>query len=147
MTWFQIIKSLHIVSVIAWMAAMLYLPRLYAYHAEAPKNSDRSEIFKIMERRLLRGIMNPAMILTWVFGILLAWPYRAEAGVDYGKAWIYVKLAAVLGLTVLHHVYARWRKVFAADANTRPARYYKWWNEAPIVLAIVIVFMVVGKPF
>jgi protoporphyrinogen IX oxidase len=147
MTWFHVVKSLHIVSVLAWMAALLYLPRIYAYHAAVPIKSDRSELFKVMERRLLRGIMNPAMILTWVFGLLLLFAYPAESGVDWKKGWLHVKLAAVVGLTALHHVYALWRKTFERDANARPARFYKWWNEAPIILAIVIVFMVVGKPF
>jgi putative membrane protein len=129
------------------MAAMLYLPRLFAYHASVPINSDRSALFKVMERRLLRGIMNPAMILTWVFGLILLFVYPAESAVDWKKGWLHVKLAMVVGLTALHHVYALWRKTFERDANTRPARFYKWWNEAPIVLAAIIVFMVVGKPF
>jgi putative membrane protein len=147
MTWFHIVKSLHIVGVIAWMAALLYLPRLYAYHAAAEKGSAEARTFKIMERRLLRGIMNPAMILAWTLGLVLLFVYPAESGVNWRGGWIYVKLVAVAAMTWLHHVYALWRKEFERDANARPARFYKWWNEAPAVLMVVIVFMVVGKPF
>ena len=147
MSWFQWVKALHVISVIAWMAGLLYLPRLYAYHAAAAKGSEASETFKTMEARLLRGIMNPALVLTWTFGLILVFVYPAEAGVDWKKGWVYTKLLCVVLMTGLHHACTRWRKDFAADRNTRPPRFYKWWNEAPIVLAIVIVIMVIGKPF
>jgi protoporphyrinogen IX oxidase len=138
------IKTAHIVFVIAWMAGMLYLPRLFAYHADAAAGSGQAKTFEAMERRLLRGIMNPAMIGTFVFGgLLLATPGIA----DWAAGWIWVKLAAVALLTALHHVLAAWRKAFAQGRNTRPARFYKWVNEAPALLMVVIVAMVVAKPF
>jgi putative membrane protein len=138
------IKALHIISVVAWMAGLLYLPRLFVYHADAGVGSQASETFKVMERRLLRGIMNPAMIATYLFGILLA---GTPGVVDWTRGWIYLKLAAVLTLTVLHHVFGRWRQDFAADANRHPARVYRIANEIPTALLILIVIMVVVKPF
>jgi putative membrane protein len=147
MSWFHWVKALHVIAVIAWMAGLLYLPRLFAYHAATAKGSEASELFKTMEGRLLRGIMNPAFILTWTFGLILVIVYPAEAGVDWSKGWVHAKATAVVLLTVLHHVYALWRKDFALDRNTRPARFYKWWNELPAVLMVVIVIMVIGKPF
>lgn len=138
------VKSLHVIAVISWMAGMLYLPRLFVYHAEAEAGSDKSETFKVMERRLLRAIMNPAMIATFIFGGLLL---GTPGVVDWGSAWIWVKLAAVAGMTVAHHVFARWFKDFAADANTRPARTYRFANEVPTLLLIVIVVMVIARPF
>lgn len=138
------IKAAHIVSVIAWMAGLLYLPRLYVYHADAASGSDKAETFKIMERRLLRGIMNPAMIATYVFGIALA----ATPGlVNWAAGWIWVKLVGVAGLTLYHHLLSRWRKEFAADKNMRRARFYRFINEVPTLIMIVIVVMVVVKPF
>ena len=110
------IKSLHIVSMVAWMAGLLYLPRLYVYHSMAPVGSDLSETFKIMERRLLRGIMTPAMIATWIFGLLLA---GTPGLVDWMMGWIWAKLALVVGLTVLHFMLAHWRHVFSAGQNRR----------------------------
>ena len=138
------IKSAHIVSVVAWMAGLLYLPRLYVYHADAKPGSEQSETFKVMERRLLRGIMNPAMVASYVFGAILA----ATPGlVDWHQGWIWVKLGGVAALTFLHHLDSRWRKDFAADKNTRPARFYRMVNELPILVLIAIVVMVVAKPF
>lgn len=136
------IKALHVMSVIAWMAGMFYLPRLFVYHAEAEPGSEMSETFKVMERRLLRAIMNPAMIATWVFGLWLLW-YR-EAWSEY---WMMAKIALILAMTVLHHLYALWRKDFDADRNTRPARFYRVANEAPTLLMIAIVILVVVQPF
>ena len=138
------IKSAHIVSVVAWMAGLLYLPRLFVYHVDAEPGSDKSETFKIMERRLLRGIMNPAMIATYAFGILLA---GTPGIVDWSRGWIWVKLAGVGGLTLIHHWLARRRQDFAADRNTRPAKLYRIANEVPTIILIVIVVMVVAKPF
>lgn len=138
------VKALHIVSVVAWMAGLLYLPRLFVYHASARPGSEASETFKVMERRLLRGIMNPAMIATYLLGILLL---LTPAVVDWRMGWIYVKLAAVVGLTLIHHRLAVWRKDFAADANRHPARFYRIVNEVPTLLLILIVVMVVVKPF
>lgn len=137
------VKTLHILSVIAWMAGLFYLPRLFVYHADAAPGSPTAETFKLMERRLLRGIMNPAMVATWSFGILLA----ATPGVaDWAAGWIYVKLACVAGLTYYHHLLARWRTAFAADANTKRARFYRFINEVPTLLLILIVIMVVVRP-
>lgn len=139
--WF---KSIHVIAVISWMAGMLYLPRLFVYHAECEPGSEKSETFKIMERRLLRAIMNPAMILTFVFGALLL---ATPGVVDWGAAWIWIKLAAVTGMTIAHHVYGKWRKEFEADTNTRSTKAYRWANEVPTVLMIVIVIMVIARPF
>jgi putative membrane protein len=138
------IKSLHVISVIAWMAGMLYLPRLFVYHADAEPGSEMSETFKVMERRLLRAIMNPAMILTFVFGGLLL---GTPGVVDWGAAWIWVKLASITVMTIAHHVFGNWRKDFETDTNTRPARTFRLANEVPTVLLIVIVFMVITRPF
>jgi len=139
---YEVLKALHIISVIAWMAGLLYLPRLFVYHADTEKGSAQSETFKIMERRLLRAIMNPAMILTWVFGLLLTWQ-----GEWWHSGWWHAKFALVCSLTVVHHLYGRWRKEFEADRNARPANHYRWWNEVPTLLMIAIVFLVVLKPF
>ena len=147
MSWFLWVKSLHVIGVIAWMAGLLYLCRLFAYHAAAEKGSVQSETFKVMERRLLRGIMNPAMILAWAMGLVMVFVYPAEASIDWKKGWVHGKATAVVLMTVLHHLYGRWRKDFDADRNTRPPRFYKLWNEVPAVLMVVIVIMVIGKPF
>jgi len=138
------IKALHIVSVVAWMAGLLYLPRLFVYHAAAPTGSEQSETFKTMERRLLRGIMNPAMIAAYVLGILLL---LTPGIVDWSRGWIWAKLALVGVLTAFHHLLGRWRKEFAADRNPRPQRFYRAVNEAPTLLLIGIVILVVVKPF
>ena len=139
---YEILKALHIVAVIAWMAGLLYLPRLFVYHAEAGPGTPQSETFKVMERRLLRAIMNPAMVAVWLFGLLLAWQ-----GNWWMAPWFHAKFALVVVLTVVHHLFARWRKTFEADRNTKPARYYRYWNEVPTLLMIGIVFLVVLKPF
>jgi len=138
------IKTAHIVSVVAWMAGLLYLPRLFVYHAEARPDSDAAAAFKVMERRLLRGIMNPAMIAAWAFGIALA---LTPGIVDWHQGWIYVKLATVGGLTELHHRLARWRKALADGNDTHTPRFFRIINEIPTVLLILIVIMVVVKPF
>jgi putative membrane protein len=138
------IKSLHIVSMVAWMAGLLYLPRLYVYHSLAPAGSDRSETFKVMERRLQRGIMTPAMIATWGFGLVLA---GTPGVVDWRMGWIWTKLTFVVGLTIFHIVLARWRGVFAADRNRHPTRLFRIVNELPTIALIAIVVLVVIKPF
>ena len=138
------IKALHVVSVIAWMAGLLYLPRLFVYHACEPPGSPTSETFKVMERRLLRAIMNPAMGAVFVFGGLLL---LTPGVVDWASGWIYAKLVLVAGMTALHHAMAAWRKDFAEDRNTRPARFYRMVNEVPTVLMIAIVILVIVKPF
>ena len=138
---YEILKALHIVAVIAWMAGLLDLPRLFVYHADAPKGSELSETLKTMERRLLRAIMNPAMIAVFVCGGLML------VVQDCRQGWLHAKLLLVLGLTIVHHLYALWRKDFAADRNTRPARFYRFWNEVPTLAMIAIVILVIVKPF
>jgi len=136
------LKSFHVIAVIAWMAGMLYLPRLFVYHCEAQKGSIQSETFKIMERRLLKAIINPAMIVTWVLGLYLLWD-----GGWYKSGWMHAKIALVLIMSGLHGVYVRRLKDFAADKNTKPAKYYRILNEVPTVLMIGIVILVIVKPF
>jgi protoporphyrinogen IX oxidase len=136
------IKALHVVAVISWMAGMLYLPRLFVYHCDTEAGSKQSETFKVMERRLLKAIINPAMIVAWVLGLYLAWD-----GGWFRSGWLHGKLALVLGLSAVHGLYARWVRDFAADRNTRPARFYRVWNEAPTLLLIGIVVLVIVKPF
>jgi putative membrane protein len=136
-------KAVHLVAVISWMAGLLYLPRLFVYHCDAPAGSVQSETFKVMERRLLRGIMNPAMVATFVLGgLLLATP----GVVDWSAGWIHLKLVLVAGLTVAHHLMGAWRKDFLADRNRRPARFYRLVNEVPTLLMIAIVILVIVKP-
>jgi putative membrane protein len=138
------IKALHIISVIAWMAGLLYLPRLFVYHCEAPPGSEQSATFQVMERRLLRAIMNPAMIAVYLFGLMLL---LTPGLVDWEAGWIYAKLLLIGLLTWFHHAAGRWRKDFEADRNTRPARYYRIANEIPTVIMIGIVIFAVVKPF
>jgi putative membrane protein len=134
--------ALHIIAVIAWMAGMLYLPRLYVYHARAPKGSELSETFKVMERRLLRGIINPAMIAAWVLGLTLAWQ-----GNHWAEHWFHAKLTLLIGMQLVHAGLARWRRAFAKDANLHSDRFYRFINEAPTLLLIGIVVLAVVKPF
>ena len=138
------IKSFHIVSMVAWMAGLLYLPRLYVYHSMAPVESDLSETFKVMERRLLRGIMTPAMLATWAFGLLLA---GIPGVIDWRMGWIWIKLALVVALTVFHFTLARWRGKFSADQNRHSTRFFRLVNELPTLALIAIVVLVVVKPF
>jgi protoporphyrinogen IX oxidase len=139
------VKAFHVIVVIAWMAGMFYLPRLYVYHVGAAPGSELSETLKIMENRLLRFIINPAMIATWVLGLILIFGFDV---IDMRTAgWLHVKLTAVVLLTIFHIMLARWRKDFAADRNTRSAGFYRVMNEVPTVLLIIIVIMVIVKPF
>jgi protoporphyrinogen IX oxidase len=138
------IKTAHIVSVVAWMAGLLYLPRLFVYHAASRAGSEQSETFKMMERRLYRGIMNPAMVGTYLFGILLA---GTPGIVDWTRGWIWVKLGAVVALTVFHLLCGRWRGEFARDGNRHPQRFFRFINEVPTLLLILAVAMAVAKPF
>jgi putative membrane protein len=142
--WYPWLKALHVIAAIAWIAGMLYLPRLYVYHAEAAPGSPQSETFKTMERRLLRAIVDPAMAAAWLLGLLLLW---LDSPGIWASGWIWVKLAAVLALSAMHGFLARWRKDFAADRNRRPARFYRLVNEIPTVLLILIVVMVIVRPF
>jgi putative membrane protein len=139
---YEWIKALHIVAVIAWMAGMLYLPRLFVYHCEAKTGSSQSETFKLMERRLLKMIINPAMIVTWVAGLYLAW-----SGHWLSAGWLHTKLALVLALSGVHGFFARWVKDFAADRNSKSQKFYRLINEVPTLLMIAIVILVVVKPF
>ena len=136
------VKALHIISVIAWMAGMLYLPRLYVYHCDAEPGSVQSETFKVMERRLLRAITNPAMIASWLFGLLLVAHLEA-----WGEPWMLAKFAMLLGMQIVHAGYARWRRDFAADENRHDHRFYRIMNEVPTLLLIGIVIVIVVKPF
>jgi putative membrane protein len=141
------IKAFHIIAVIAWMAGMLYLPRLFVYHCAAEKASVQSEMFKVMERRLLRGIINPAMVATYAFGLWLAWLIADSRYSGYLPGWLWAKIVLVLMLSGVHGMLARWRKDFAADNNQHSQRFYRIINEVPTVLMIVIVLLVVLKPF
>ena len=143
-SWREWITALHVISVIAWMAGMFYLPRLFVYHADATEGSPQSETFKVMERRLLRGIINPAMIATWLFGLMLV---LTPGVIDWSEGWAWVKAASVLAMSGLHGFLSRCRKDFAADSNARPAKFYRAINEVPTVLVIIIVIMVIVKPF
>lgn len=136
-------RALHIMAIISWMAALLYLPRLYVYHCDAAAGSPASEMLKTMERRLLRAIMTPAMMVSLITGIFLLY---TPGVVDWSASWIYLKLVFVGGLLLFHGLLARWRREFEADANQRPARFYRIANEVPTLLMIVIVIMVVVRP-
>lgn len=136
------IKALHVVAVISWMAALLYLPRLLIYHCAAKPGSVQSETFKVMEHRLLKAIANPAMIVTWLAGLYLAYD-----GGWFVAGWLHAKLALVVALSAAHGFQSRWVREFAQDRNTRPARFYRIANEVPTVLMIGIVILVVVKPF
>jgi len=142
MDWLSWVKALHVFTVIAWMAGMLYLPRLYVYHASAEIGSDKSETFKVMERRLLRGILNTSMIVAWICGIIMFIELEY-----WTEAWMHAKWFGIIGLSTLHGLYARWRKDFERDQNTRPAIFYRIWNEVPVVFLILVIVMVVVKPF
>jgi putative membrane protein len=135
-------KAIHILAVISWMAGMLYLPRLLVYHADAEKGSVQSETFKVMERRLLRGIINPAMVVTWVFGLWLAWK-----GFGFQGGWLHAKIGAVLLLSAMHGYLSGAVRKFAEDRNEKPARHWRMVNEIPTLLMIAIVILVVVKPF
>ena len=135
-------KALHVISVIAWMAGMLYLPRLYVYHCDAEPGGVQSETFKVMERRLLRAIINPAMIAAWVFGIMLV-----IHGELWREGWFHAQFVLLIAMSSVHGFFARWRRHFAADANRHDARYYRIMNEVPTVLLIAIVILAVVRPF
>ena len=138
------LKALHIIAVIAWMAGMLYLPRLYVYHAQVAVGSEASELFKVMERRLLRLIINPAMIVTWVLGLTLA--FKIHAFEPANGYWLYWKLALVLLMQLVHAWLSRLRRQFARDERQHSVRFYKILNEIPTVLMIGIVLLAVMKP-
>lgn len=139
------VKSLHVISVIAWMAGLFYLPRLFVYHAERIKSgSDTDDLFQTMEVRLLRAIMNPAMTATWIFGLIMVF---TPGIVDWSAFWPYTKAAAVLAMTWFHHWLGYRRKDFLRGENSRSGRTYRIMNEVPTVLLIIIVFSVIARPF
>jgi len=136
------IKAFHVIAVIAWMAGMLYLPRLFVYHASAKPGSEQSETFKTMEHRLLRYIMTPAMIATWLLGIVLV-----LQGQFLGATWFHIKFALVLAMTILHGLFSHWSHEFALDRNTRSPKFYRIANEIPTLILIAIVILATVKPF
>ena len=141
-SYYDWLRALHIIAVIAWMAGMLYLPRLFVYHCETPPGSDGSERFKVMERRLLKGIINPAMMAVWILGLILVWITQAHL-----QLWFQIKFLLVLGLSGFHgFLVSRW-KDFAHDRNTRSAKFYRIANEVPAVAIVLIVILAVVKPF
>lgn len=140
-TW---VKALHVISVIAWIAGMMYLPRLFVYHTAAEKGSIQSETFKIMERRLYRGIITPAMALTWIFGLIMVF---TPGIIDWHEGWVWVKAVSVILLSGIHGYYGRQVRNFAADKNERPQGFWRVVNELPFVLVIIIVIMVIVRPF
>ena len=143
---YEWMKALHVMAWASWMAGLFYLPRLFVYHAErAAAGSETSETFKVMERKLYRFIMRPAMIVTWATGLYLAF-FTGLIDWSY-DIWMHVKLLLVILMTGAHHMMGRWIRDFEADANTRPGRFYRIANEAPTLLFIVIVIMVIVRPF
>lgn len=144
-TLYLLTKSAHVIAIIAWMAGLLYLPRLFVYHADAEPGSKQSETFKVMERRLLRAITTPAMVAGWVFGLILVFGFEA---VDLtSEGWFHVKLTLVIALSAYHMALARWRKAFERDANTHSAVFFRVVNEVPTILMIGIVVMAIMRPF
>jgi putative membrane protein len=140
--YYRWILAFHIIAIIAWMAGMLYLPRLFVYHCETTPGTAESERFKVMERKLLRAIINPSMIAVWILGLTLAFGRDA-----WHEHWFHAKLLLVIVMSGLHGMFAGWVKQFARDANKRPARFYRIWNEVPALLMVAIVILAVVKPF
>lgn len=140
--WYSWVKAAHIASLIAWMAANFYLPRLFVYHVDAPVGSPQSETFKVMERRLYKAIMVPSMAATWVFGLWLVWITEA-----WTEGWFHAKFLLVILLSGFHGACSRWMKDFAADRNTKSAKFFRVANEVPTLLMLAIVILVVVKPF
>ena len=139
---YEWLKAFHVIAIIAWMAGMLYLPRLFVYHCAAEPGSKQSETFKVMERRLLEAIINPAMIVSWGLGLWLSWK-----GGWYASPWLQAKVVLALALSGLHGFFVRWVRDFAADQNRHSQKFYRIINEVPTILMIGIVILVVVKPF
>ena len=137
------VKALHVISVIAWMAGLLYLPRLFVYHAQVAPFSEAAERYKKQERLLFRAIMNPSMIATWLFGLLLA---ATPGVVGWSQGWPWAKALGIVALTWAHHVFGRMRKALIEERR-RPSRDYRIWNEVPTLAMILIVLMVIARPF
>ena len=144
---YEWVKAFHVIAVIAWLAGMLYLPRLFVYHCAAEKGSVQSETFKTMERRLLRIIINPAMVASWLLGLWLAWQGPDSHYGWFVSGWLSAKLVLVLALSALHGACARWVKDFAADRNRHSQKFYRLINEIPAILMAAIVILAVVKPF
>jgi protoporphyrinogen IX oxidase len=140
------LKSLHLIAVMSWMAGMLYLPRLYVYHSQVAVGSEASELFKVMERRLLRIIINPAMIASWIFGLWLAFTINAF-DVQQNGAWLHGKLGLLVMMQIAHALMARYRRKFERDERPQSERFFRIFNEVPTILMVLIVFTVVFKPF
>lgn len=138
------VKALHVISIISWMAGLLYLPRLFVYHADVQKGSVQSETFKIMERRLYRGITTPAMIASWLFGLWLAFGFGL---VDFTAGWMWLKALMIVALTGYHGFLGSNRRAFAEDRNTRSAKFFRAINEIPTLIMVVVVVAVIVKPF
>jgi putative membrane protein len=136
------LKALHIVAIIAWMAALLYMPRLFVYHSQVEPGTEASETFKIMERRLLKAIMTPAMLASLLFGISLG-----VVQAQWTESWLHLKTLFVVALAASHMIMARYVKAFAKDQRPASETWFRWFNEAPTLLMIGIVFLVVFKPF
>mgnify|MGYP006131318137 FL=1 len=143
-TAFDWIKALHVISVISWMVGLLYLPRLFIYHCESEKGSDKSETFKIMERRLLRAIMNPAMVISFITGGLMVYSYGYLLVTE---TWFLAKVICLFLLVIIHMYMSKWRKEFEGDVNQKSQKFFRYMNEVPTVLMIIIVIMVIVKPF
>lgn len=142
---YLVLKSIHVIAVISWMAGLLYLPRLFVYHADAEPGSQMSETFKVMERRLLKAIMTPAMLVSWALGLWLGF---GAGAIDWSSDfWFHAKALCVLLLSVFHLALDKWRKDFEADTNVRPARFYRIANEVPTLLMVLIVLLVIIRPF
>ena len=141
---YLLLKALHVISMISWMAALLYLPRLFVYHTTVKKKTEASEMLKIMEYRLQKYIMNPAMVATIFFGILLL---NVKNVINWNEKWIYIKLFLVLGLIIVHHLLIKFRKDFYYDRNTHSKKFYKILNEIPKIFLIFIILIVYLKPF
>ena len=139
--YYNILKSLHIIFFTTWMAGLFYLPRLFVYHTKISKKDKNYQTFIIMERKLMRYIMNPSMILTWVFGVLLTYEISV-----YDQLWLNLKFVFVFLLSVFHMYCARIRKNFEGGKNDKTESFYRWVNEVPTTLFIIIVFLVVFKP-
>jgi putative membrane protein len=141
--WILWVKALHVISVIAWMAGMMYLPRLFVYHADSERGSIQSETFKIMERRLYRGIITPAMLATFLFGLIMIF----DGLVDWHQGWPWVKAVFVIAMTAYHGMLGRYRRAFAEDRNDKSSKFFRSINEIPFLFMIVIVIMVIVQPF
>jgi len=140
---YSLIKAFHVISIVAWISAILYLPRLFVYHTTVKRNSEASKMLKIMEYRLQKFIMNPAMLLTIIFGVFLL---KTNGIINWTEKWIYFKLLGVFLLLVVHNLLGRYRKDFFLDKNKHSRRFYKILNEVPTILLIVIILLVYLKP-